>query len=153
MLSSQGMVPEEKSAEDDAAAAATPAPIIFRYQVSEAGPFFADLVPGSSHQGTVTISQDNKMFWEVEFALYQSVTEFTVGVAARTVQEACGPTPLLTLKAAHAAASKESSEMHGPSCCAFLRSLPNRLYLRIATNIEMPIKSQKLSTVRKNRAG
>ncbi|CAJ1945279.1 unnamed protein product [Cylindrotheca closterium] len=118
ILSSESLVPEEKSSEDDAAAASAP-PIIIRYLVSEAGPFFADLVPGS-HQGTVTISQENKMIWEVEFettrlrALYQSVTEFTVGIAARTVQEACGPTRLLTLKAAipsHAATSKESPEI------------------------------------------
>ncbi|KAL3932865.1 MAG: hypothetical protein SGBAC_010651 [Bacillariaceae sp.] len=96
LSSSEGMDSENGPEDDDA-------PIIIRYEVSEAGPFFADLVPGS-HQGTVTFLVDT-LIWEVEFettqlcALYQSVTEFTVGVAARTVQEACGPTRLLALKA------------------------------------------------------
>lgn len=75
------------------------------YHVSKPGPFFPDLVE-NSHRGTVTFSSESKntMSWEVEFAttrfrrLYQAVTEFTIGVAARTVQEAVQPSRLLTVK-------------------------------------------------------
>lgn len=80
--------------------------VTFLYHVSKPGPFFAsDLVP-NSHQGTVTISSnDRTMTWEVGFEttrfrrLYQLFTEFTVGVAARTVEEALQPSQLLTLQA------------------------------------------------------
>ncbi|KAL3913595.1 MAG: hypothetical protein SGARI_000578 [Bacillariaceae sp.] len=72
------------------------------YMVTKPGPFFqTDLVP-DSHKGTVKFQslrdkygQDQcRMTWEVTFdtarfnLLYQSFTEFTVGTAARTVEEA-----------------------------------------------------------------
>lgn len=90
-----------------------------RYTVSKPGPFFADMVP-NSHQGTVQFQlesqsiigsteeqqkHDIKMIWEVEFEttrfrpLYQAVTEFTIGVAARTVAEALRPSRLMTVQA------------------------------------------------------
>jgi hypothetical protein len=72
------------------------------YYVSKPGPFFADLVP-NSHMARVTFSSENEMSWDVEFettrfrSLYESITKFTVGVAARTVQEALRPSRLLTV--------------------------------------------------------
>ena len=86
------------------------------YTVSNAGPFFAELVP-NSHKGTVTFD-NNVMTWQVEFetiklrGLYQRVTEFTIGVAARTVQEALQTSRLLTVKSTLPLpkASKDSEE-------------------------------------------
>eukprot|EP00980_Cylindrotheca_fusiformis_P006875 scaffold1437_cov113-Cylindrotheca_fusiformis.AAC.4 len=76
-----------------------------RYHVSKPGPFFADLVAGS-HEGVVTMSsEEDTMTWEVNFAtnrfrrIYQLMTEFTINVAARTVEEAMKPSSLFTLKA------------------------------------------------------
>ena len=73
------------------------------YRVTEAGPFFADLVDGS-HYASVSFDSTKKddstidngciMTWNVTFAttrlasVYEKVTQFTVGTAATTVQEA-----------------------------------------------------------------
>jgi len=93
------------------------------YKVTSPGPFFGpDLVTGS-HIGRVSFvssysptsaddSDDNEnmkaittsLVWKVEFdairlrKLYQRVTEFTIGVAATTVQEAVAVPRLLTLR-------------------------------------------------------
>ena len=80
------------------------------YTVSNAGPFFADLVP-NSHVGTVQFSRRStnstslSMVWQVEFettrfqALYQAVTEFTIGIASRTVAEALAPSRVMKVQA------------------------------------------------------
>ncbi len=86
------------------------------YKVTSPGPFFGpDLVKGS-HNGRVSFSSayvdssDEKssdivttLVWKVQFdairllSLYQAVTEFTIGTAASTVQEAASPSRLLTI--------------------------------------------------------
>lgn len=69
------------------------------YKVTEAGPFFADLIPGS-HSAAVTFDATEDegpgcvMTWNVNFSttrlasIYDTVTQLTVGTAATTVQEA-----------------------------------------------------------------
>ena len=84
--------------------------LILQYRVTKPGPAFApDLVAGS-HLGNVSFEpNDNKkgykMIWSVQFDtkrlvnLYQRVTEFTIGTAARTVAEATSVPRLLNLNA------------------------------------------------------
>ena len=85
------------------------------YKVTSPGPFFGpDLVKGS-HNGRVSFSSTYEdsgdessdivttLVWKVQFdairllGLYQAVTEFTIGTAASTVQEAASPPRLLTI--------------------------------------------------------
>ena len=81
------------------------------YKVTSPGPFFGpDLVKGS-HNGRVSFSSAyvdsgdivTTLVWKVQFdairllGLYQAVTEFTIGTAASTVQEAVSPPRLLTI--------------------------------------------------------
>ena len=77
-----------------------------QYEVSDAGPFFADLIPGS-HSAAVTFdgtSSGTTMTWKVDFettrlqSLYETVTQFTVGTAATTVQEAASTPRLFSAK-------------------------------------------------------
>lgn len=84
--------------------------LTLQYRVTKPGPAFApDLVAGS-HLGNVSFEpNDNKkgykMIWSVQFDtkrlvnLYQRVTEFTIGTAARTVAEATSVPRFLTLDA------------------------------------------------------
>ena len=67
-----------------------------QYTVTEAGPFFSDLIPGS-HSAVVTFDATTSgcvMTWNVTFSttrwasFYEAVTKWTVGIAATTVQEA-----------------------------------------------------------------
>lgn len=82
------------------------------YKVTSPGPFFGpDLVEGS-HIGRVAFSSSydetssaiaTTLVWSVEFDairlldVYQKVTEFTIGTAATTVQEAASTPRLLTI--------------------------------------------------------
>ena len=84
-----------------------------QYRVTEAGPFFADLVDGSPHSASVSFDSIEKddntidngciMTWNVTFAttrlasVYEKVTQFTVGTAATTVQEAAAIPRLFTM--------------------------------------------------------
>lgn len=84
--------------------------LILQYRVTKPGPAFApDLVAGS-HLGSVSFEPNDdkkgyKMIWSVQFDtkrllnLYQRVTEFTIGTAAKTVAEATSVPRLLTLDA------------------------------------------------------
>jgi len=82
-----------------------------QYRVTEAGPFFADLVDGS-HSASVSFDSTKKddgtvdgciMTWNVTFAttrlasVYEKVTQFTVGTAATTVQEAAATPRLFSM--------------------------------------------------------
>ena len=81
-----------------------------QYRVTKPGPAFApDLINGS-HLGIVSFvpnsnSQGYQMIWSVQFDtkrlvnVYQKVTEFTIGTAARTVAEATSIPRVLTLDA------------------------------------------------------
>ena len=96
---------------------ASPASLELEYKVTSPGPFFGpDLVEGS-HTGRVTFSSSfadsndkidttaitTTLIWSVEFdavrllSLYQKVTEFTIGTAATTVQEAASTPRLFTI--------------------------------------------------------
>ena len=80
------------------------------YKVTSPGPALAsDLIP-DTHAGRVTFTSNNqgegcRMIWKVEFnvarlqTLYQRVTEFTIGTAARTVAEALEVPRVLSLNA------------------------------------------------------
>ena len=82
-----------------------------QYKVTDAGPFFADLIPGSHdasvHFEEATTSNDNSlgctMTWDVTFSttrwssFYDAVTQFTVGAAATTIQEAVSPPKLFSM--------------------------------------------------------
>ena len=81
-----------------------------RYTVTEAGPFYADVVPGS-HSAVVTFEFDETasfsdcvMTWNVTFSttkwasFYETVTRWTVGTAATTVREASSAPRLLSAK-------------------------------------------------------
>ena len=84
--------------------------LTLQYRVTKPGPAFApDLIDGS-HLGTVSFvpnsnSQGYQMNWSVQFDtkrlvnVYQKVTEFTIGTAARTMAEATSIPRLLTLDA------------------------------------------------------
>ena len=84
--------------------------LTLQYRVTKPGQAFApDLINGS-HLGTVSFvpnsnSQGYKMIWSVQFDtkrlvnVYQKVTEFTIGTAARTVAEATSIPRVLTLDA------------------------------------------------------
>jgi len=78
------------------------------YKVTEAGPFYSDVIEGS-HSGEVSFSSCNEssvtvMYWEVTFSVskwqpfYQSVTEWTISTAATTIQEATKIPRLFTMK-------------------------------------------------------
>jgi len=85
-----------------------------RYTVTKPGPFLnAKLVP-ETHMGTVSFissasssdsgKEDCQMIWDVEFettrfrSFYQAFTEFSVGIASRTVAEALATPRLLKMK-------------------------------------------------------
>jgi len=84
--------------------------LVIQYRVTKPGPALApDLVSGS-HLGTVTFQphpngEGCRMVWTVQFdtrrwvGLYQRVTEFTIGTAARTVAESTSVPRVLTLDA------------------------------------------------------
>lgn len=84
--------------------------LTLQYRVTKPGPAFGpDLIDGS-HLGTVSFvpnnaSQGYQMIWAVQFNtkrwvnVYQKVTEFTIGTAARTVAEATSLPRVLTLDA------------------------------------------------------
>ena len=84
--------------------------LTLQYRVTKPGPAFApDLIDGS-HLGTVSFvpnnnSQGYQIIWSVQFdtkrlvIMYQKVTEFTIGTAARTVAEATSIPRVLTLDA------------------------------------------------------
>ena len=84
--------------------------LTLQYRVTKPGPAFGpDLIDGS-HLGTVSFvpnnaSQGYQMIWSVQFDarrwvnVYQKVTEFTIGTAARTVAEATSIPRVLTLDA------------------------------------------------------
>ena len=76
------------------------------YKVTEAGPFFSDLIPGS-HSAVVTFDATTSgcvMTWNVTFSttrwasLYETVTKWTVGTAATTIQEASSTPRLFSAK-------------------------------------------------------
>ena len=73
---------------------------MIEYAVTKPGWALQTDLVADSHTGTVTFEPPDdtkdagcKMIWEVEFytrrygGLYQAVTEFTIGTAARTVAE------------------------------------------------------------------
>ena len=78
-----------------------------QYTVTDAGPFFADLIPGS-HIANVMFEEDDgstctTMNWDVTFttsrwsSIYDRVTQFTIGTAATTVQEAAATPRLFSM--------------------------------------------------------
>ena len=78
-----------------------------QYTVSDAGPFFADLIPGS-HIANVMFEEDDgstctTMNWDVTFttsrwsSIYERVTQFTIGTAATTLQEAAATPRLFSM--------------------------------------------------------
>jgi len=82
--------------------------IDLHYTVTEAGPFFSDLIPGShsavvTFDGTNTESSGCVMTWNVTFSttrwssFYEAVTKRTVGIAATTVQEASSTPRLFSM--------------------------------------------------------
>lgn len=89
---------------------ATDDSITLQYRVTKPGPAFAlDLIDGS-HLGTVSFQPNDNdkgctMIWSVQFDtkrlvnVYQRVTEFTIGTAARTVAEATTIPRVLTVDA------------------------------------------------------
>ena len=92
-----------------------------QYKVTDAGPFFADLIPGS-HVASVNFeatsndcSEGCTMTWDVTFStkrwssFYEAVTQFTVGTAATTtVQEAVSPPRLFSMTTTIEGSSIES---------------------------------------------
>ena len=78
-----------------------------QYTVSDAGPFFADLIPGS-HIANVMFEEDDgstctTMKWDVTFttsrwsSIYERVTQFTIGTAATCVQESAATPRLFSM--------------------------------------------------------
>lgn len=126
-ISSFPLLQAEKSDGSDSYGGSDAASLELEYKVTSPGPFFGpDLVQGS-HTGRVAFvssyvsasnddsSNDNDddddakaitttLVWKVEFDairllnLYQKVTEFTIGTAATTVQEAVSTPRLFTLR-------------------------------------------------------
>jgi len=72
--------------------------IELRYEVTEAGPFYADVIPGSHSAKVIFTPIPEKEFgcemtWDVEFlttkwsSFYELMTKWTVGTASSTIQE------------------------------------------------------------------
>eukprot|EP00578_Thalassiosira_sp_NH16_P019404 CAMPEP_0181083050 /NCGR_PEP_ID=MMETSP1071-20121207/3952_1 /TAXON_ID=35127 /ORGANISM="Thalassiosira sp., Strain NH16" /LENGTH=470 /DNA_ID=CAMNT_0023164685 /DNA_START=109 /DNA_END=1518 /DNA_ORIENTATION=+ len=81
------------------------------YKVTESGPFYSDIIPGSHHASVTFNSMDSGetvcsgcfMTWNVTFAttrwssFYKAMTKWTVGTAATTVQEASSTPRLFSM--------------------------------------------------------
>ena len=103
-----------------------------QYKVTDAGPFFADLIPGS-HVASVNFeatsndcSEGCTMTWDVTFSttrwssFYEAVTQFTVGTAATTVQEAVSRPRLFSMTTTIEGSSSIESEIARRECLDFV---------------------------------